>query len=110
MDPNLVGIIGIAILLVLLLTKMPVAFVMLLVGFLGSAYMTGLKGALWSMGGIAFSTITNYAYAIIPMFILMGYLASAAGLVSSLFDTARRGGGHLSGGLAMAPLAASCGF
>lgn len=110
MDPGLVGVIGIVVLIILLLTRMPVAFVMLFVGFIGSAYMTGLKGALWSMAAIAFSTIMNYSYVVIPLFILMGHLASAAGLINKLFDTARRWVGHLPGGLAMATIAASAGF
>jgi len=106
MSPILVGIIGIALLLVLLFLKMPIAFVMAFVGFIGIVYLEG-----WKIGGSflavdIFGNFSNYNLGTILMFVLMGYYVDAAGIGRRLYITVRDWMGHLSGGLAMATIGA----
>ncbi len=106
MSPIVVGIIGIALLLVLLFLKMPIAFVMAFVGFIGIVYLEG-----WHIGGSflavdIFGNFSNYNLGTILMFVLMGYYVDAAGIGRRLYITVRDWMGHLSGGLAMATIGA----
>jgi C4-dicarboxylate transporter DctM subunit len=106
MSPFLVGIIGIAVLLVLLFLKMPVAFVMAFVGFIGIAYLES-----WDIGSKflvrdIFYNFANYNLGTILMFVLMGYYVDAIGIGRKLYKSVRDWVGHLSGGLAVATIGA----
>ena len=57
MSPETVGIIGIVLLLVLFLLRMPVAFAMALVGFAGFAYLNGVESALALLYGLLASGV-----------------------------------------------------
>ena len=46
MDPTTVGLIGLVILVILLFSRMPVGFVMALVGFVGFSYLVSLEAGL----------------------------------------------------------------
>ena len=88
MSPAVAGIIGIVVLVVLFLLRMPVAFAMALVGFVGFAYLTGPEAALSLLGLDIYDTFSSYPLSVIPMFILMGTFAFAAGISKRLFKTA----------------------
>jgi tripartite ATP-independent transporter DctM subunit len=51
-----------------------------------------------------------YALSVIPMFILIGFLAFHAGMTQALFDAARKWLGWVPGGLAVATVMATAGF
>lgn len=110
MTPLNVGLIGIVILLALIFTRMPIAFVMALVGFAGFAYLRGLNPALALLGSVPYRTFANYDLCAAPLFILMGYLCFFAGISTDLYDTVHRWIGHLRGGLAMATVCACAAF
>ena len=59
MSPNIVGLIGLAVLLVLLFVRMWIAFALALVGFLGFAYIGGMKAALGVLATIPYSTVAS---------------------------------------------------
>ena len=101
-----VGVIGIAVLLVLLFLKMPVAFVMAFVGFIGIAYL-----ASWDIGSKflvrdIFSSFSNYNLGTIVMFVLMGYYVEAIGIGKKPYKSVRDWVGHVPGGLAVATIGA----
>ena len=105
-----VGIIGICILLVLLFSRMPIGFVMGLVGFAGFAYLSGFNGGLGVLRTVVYSTFADYNLSVIPLFILMGSFCFFAGLSKDLYDTVHSWLGQLRGGLAMATVGACAGF
>jgi len=84
MSPETAGIVGIGLLLFLFLVRMPVAFAMALVGFLGFAYLSGLNPALSLLSQDIFETFSSYPLSVIPMFILMGSFAFASGISGRL--------------------------
>ena len=75
MSPATAGIIGIVLLIILFLLRMPVAFAMALVGFLGFAFLTSPEAALSLLGLDIWDTFSSYPLSVIPMFILMGTFA-----------------------------------
>jgi len=110
MNPAVVGLIGIGLLVFLFMLKMPVAFAMALVGFLGFAYLTTPEAALTLLGRDIFDTFSSYPLSVIPMFILMGTFAFASGISQRLFRTTYTWIGHWRGGLTIATVFASAGF
>ncbi len=100
--PPIVGYIAIVVLFVLLFSGMSIGLVMILVGFLGMAYLVNMTSGLSSLGTVPYLTIANYSLAVLPLFILMGELAFASGLSDELYFMVNKWIGHWPGGLAMA--------
>jgi tripartite ATP-independent transporter DctM subunit len=109
MDPVNVGIIGIILLVFLFLIRMPVAFAMAFVGFLGFSYLGSFQAGLKLLARDFFEQFSNFPLSAIPMFILMGSFAFASGIGKRLYDAAYTILGNLRGGLTMATVVA-CGF
>ncbi|MDI7260175.1 MAG: TRAP transporter large permease [Thermodesulfobacteriota bacterium] len=110
MSPVAAGIVGIGLLVSLFLLRMPIAFAMALVGFVGFAYLTTLKAALNLLSRDIFDTFSSYPLSVIPMFILMGTFAFASGISRRLYKTTYAWVGHLRGGLTIATVFACAGF
>jgi len=101
---------GFAILLLLILLRMPIAFAMGAVGFCGFWYLRGLNAAIATVAERFFSTVLNLELSVLPMFVLMGNLVSRAGIAQELYAAAQTMLGHRRGGLAMATVVACGGF
>ena len=110
MDPTTVGIIGLIILIIVLFSRMPVGFVMALLGFLGFSYVVSLEGGLRILAKDIFEIFGSYSLTVVPLFIFMGQIAFHAGISRRLYDSAYTFFGHLPGGLAMATIGACAGF
>ena len=110
MSPVTTGIVGIALLLVLLLLRMPVAFSMTFVGVAGFAYLAGSEPALGLLAQDIFDTFSSYPLSVIPLFILMGSFAFASGISKRLYNTTYAWVGQLRGGLTIATVLACSGF
>jgi C4-dicarboxylate transporter DctM subunit len=110
MSPATIGLIGIGLLVLLFLLRMPVAFAMFLVGFVGFGFLTTPEAALSLLARDIFEEFSSYPLSVIPMFILMGTFAFASGISGRLFKTAYAWIGHLTGGLTIATVFASAGF
>ena len=106
----LIGSVGFVALFVLLLLGAPIAFGLLLVGFIGFAVLQGIDPALSMVGQIAFTTVLNEELSVIPLFILMGGFIAVSRLSDDLYAAANAFLGHLRGGLAMATVVACAGF
>lgn len=105
------GGLGMAFMMLLLLAGMPIGFAMSIVGFLGLSVISfSITPALMTLGTAPYSTTASFILAVAPLFILMGLLASEAGISQDLFDTANKWLGRLPGGLAMAAIAGCSGF
>jgi len=107
MNPVLVGVIGILILLLILFfLGMPVGFAMAVVGFCGFCYMVSFKAALNMVATDVWTTFSQFGLTVIPLFVLMGYLAFNSGIAERLYNTAYKWVGHWPGGLAIATIGA----
>ncbi len=98
------SLIGFAVLLGLILLRVPIAFAMAAVGGIGFALLRGWQPA-WAMTGqIAFDSALSYSLSVIPLFIFMGNVLAASGVAHGLFAAADRLFGRTRGGLAMATI------
>lgn len=110
MNPAIIGIVGIVILLLVIILRMPVAFAALTVGFIGMLFLITPEAAFKFLAMDMFGMFSSYSFSVIPMFILMGYLAAAAGMTSKLFETSYAWVGHFRGGLSIATVLACAAF
>jgi tripartite ATP-independent transporter DctM subunit len=109
-SPTVVGLAGMAVLLVLLALRMPIGLAMSLVGAIGVAILNSPHAALNSLGSFPFSHAAVQAFAVIPLFVLMGNFAAASGMGRDLYIAAHAWVGHRRGGLASATIMACAGF
>ena len=110
MSPTFIGIIGIAIMILLFLTKMPVAFVMAVVGFVGFSIMISQDAGLSLLSRNVYNVFGSYDLTTIPLFILMGQLGFNSGISKRLYDAGYKFMGSTRGGLAMATVSACTAF
>lgn len=98
-------------LIILIAWGIPVGVALALAGMLGTAALVGNLSIGLSMAGVVtFDAITTFAFMCVPMFILMGELASYAGISGDLYDAAYKNVGRLPGGLAVATTLACASF
>ncbi|WP_119167874.1 TRAP transporter large permease [Algihabitans albus] len=110
MSPPEVGLSAIGVLLILLVLRCPVALAMIVTGLGGFALLASPEAALAILGNGPWDVATNYAFTLVPLFLLMGNLAAQAGLSRDLFAAARRLLAGWRGGLPLAAVLASGGF
>lgn len=116
LDPITIGILGLVVLFALLLLRMPVGIAMIVVGIGGTwvlslsvpfvrfvPYLRQFKSLLWE-------NVANYDLSVVPLFVLMGYIAAEARLSSDLFKGLEALLSRLRGGVSMAAVAACGGF
>ena len=80
MNPTLVGTIGILVMVIIFLTRMPVAYVMAMIGYLGFTVMISTKGGLNLLSRDFYEVFSSYGLTTIPLFVLMGQLAFNSGI------------------------------
>ncbi len=106
----LTGILGLVALVVLIAIRMPIAYSMIIVGGVGVSILNGPDIFLAQLKNLAYSQFSIYDLSVVPMFILMGSIATQAGLSRDLFAAANAWLGWLRGGVAMSAIAACAGF
>ncbi len=99
-----IGLIGFGATLVLMALRMPVGIAMLFVGAIGYVSLSGWQPLLSSLNTTTYSRFANYHLSVVPLFLLMGHLATQAGVNSGMFRAASAWFGHLRGGLAIATI------
>lgn len=110
MDPTLVGIGGIILLMVFLTLRVPIAWSLGIVGFIGLLFLLPSHAAFVSLFELVWSKADSYNLSVVPMFVFMGMLAMESGVGSEIYDACNKWVGHLPGGLALGTVAASGGF
>lgn len=110
MDPLLTGIAGIVAVFLLLFLRMPIAYVLMLVGFAGTAYLSSSTAALSMVPRTLFGVSSFYAYTVIPLFVAMGCFAEQVGMIRNIYDAFDKWFRKLPGGLAITTIGASAGF
>ena len=101
---------GFAILLFLLALRMPIGLSLIAVAFFGIALETNLRAAIGSVARLPYELATNWSFSAVPMFLLMGFIASESGLTRGLFSATRILLARLPGNLACASVLASALF
>ena len=103
MDDLYWGVIGFVAVLSLMVLGVHVGLALAATGFVGMFLMTGkITLALALFTTTPYSTTNVYAFAILPLFIIMGLFAMHAGLSARAFDAAYKWVGRLPGGMAIA--------
>lgn len=110
LGPMTIGCLGVAALLVLCFLGIRFAFAGALVGTAGLTMMLGWDAGIRTAGIAPYTAGANYTLSVLPMFILIGYLAYYAGITQTAFEAARRWFGWLPGGLATGTVFAVAGF
>lgn len=110
LEPLLLGSVAIVAMLVLLLLGIPVAASMATVGFVGMGLTSGWPTALAQIQTLPYNFTAEYAFAVMPMFILMGILAVNAGIAEEAYDIAYKWLGRFRGGLYLTTIAAMAVF
>lgn len=109
-DPTTVGIICTIILLILVVSGVRVVFAASIAGMIGLVELIGVGPALANIGAIPYSKSVTFVLGLLPIFILIGFLAYQAGMTKQLFDCAKAWIGFVPGGLAVATVFATAGF
>src|SRR3954465_4288088 len=104
------GLASFGILLALLAVRVPIGVAMMAVGAGGFIWIQGLGPLLSFLKTTPFETFAGYSFSVIPLFLLMGNVASGSGLSSRLFRGANALLGHYRGGMAMAAVGACAAF
>ncbi len=105
-----IGTIGIVILLGMLMFRIPVAFAMFVVGFVGIWVLNGWNAAMGLLASETFTLASNPELIVVPLFILMGNVAGSTGMSTQLYDAAYALVGRVRGGLAHATVIGCGGF
>jgi tripartite ATP-independent transporter DctM subunit len=102
MSPELVGVLGIILLLVLIASGMWIAMATAIVGFIGLVYIRGFEQAFTMTGQAPYTFIGRYEMGVMPMFILMSCVVAQTGIGADCYYTMNKLFGQLRGGLAIA--------
>ena len=110
MTPFALGLGAIGALFTALFLRQPVWVALAAVGILGNTILNNLAVAQLISGTAIFDTASSYNLSVIPLFILMGEIASGSRMSAELFGAARVLLSGVRGGLAIASIAASGAF
>ena len=106
-----IGGLGFAVMLALLVVRIPIGVSMSIVGMVGYAVLTGGVSPLFSfLKHEMFFRFSSFDLSVIPLFVLMGQFAAKAGMSQALFRAANAYLGHFRGGIAMAAIGGCAGF
>jgi len=110
LTPQTIGLAGIAGLVVLIFLRVPVSAALLLAGLTGYWMIDGSRTALLTLGEVPFNIAQAYSLSVVPLFLLMGVVASRTRMASELYEAANAIFSGRRGGLAMGTVAACAGF
>ncbi|HPE59533.1 MAG TPA: TRAP transporter large permease [Thiolinea sp.] len=105
-----IGLAGLVCLIVLIAIRIPIAYSMILVGGVGVTLLNGPDIFMSQLKDLAYVQFSIYDLSVVPMFVLMGNIASQAGLSRELFRAANAWIGWARGGVAMSAILACAGF
>ncbi|MEK9571012.1 MAG: TRAP transporter large permease [Paracoccaceae bacterium] len=109
-DPISVGLLGLAMMFLLIILQVPVGISMGVVGVVGTGLIIGFEPALTLLATEPSSAMSSEGLAVIALFLLMGNIAHAGGMSDELYKLAYAFLGHRRGGLIFATIGACAGF
>ncbi len=110
MNLALISLLIILLLFVFFLLGLGIGISMALAGFIGFAAIVNLQAAFSLVANDTYTIFSSYGFTVIPLFVLMGQIGVGAGMAKSLYDSAYRFIGHVSGGLAIGTVMAGTAF
>ncbi|MBU2531378.1 MAG: TRAP transporter large permease subunit, partial [Alphaproteobacteria bacterium] len=110
LEPVTYGVIGLLALTLMILSGVRIFVAAGIVGMVGMAAMRNWDVAAGISGIVPHQHTTTYALSVLPLFILIGFLAHYAGIIQGAFRCARAWLGWLPGGLAIGTIFATAGF
>lgn len=112
MSGTTTGFVMFAVLLSLLVVRIPIGIAMFTVGACGYVYLSGgeILPLMSTLKNLAYARLSNYDLLVIPLFLMMGQFATHGGLSAALFRCVSAFVGHRKGGIAMAAIGACAGF
>lgn len=105
-----IGIISILFVFIFLFARMPVAYVMLVVGMSGFAIVRSPEAMFSISSQTIYNNFASYSLLVVPMFVWMGYVAFYSGLSSRIYEATYKVMGNLKAGLLLATIAACTAF
>lgn len=109
MESEIVGLLGILILLILLGAGTSVALACGITGFIGLWFLAGISPAISRITLATYASPASYGLTVIPLFMIMGYFAFKAGVATQAFKAGKIWLARIPGGVAMAAIA-GCAF
>lgn len=106
MDSVTIGLIGLGAGLVLIALRIQIGVALGIVSFFGIATLLNMRAAWGILTAVPFHFVGDWNLTAIPMFLLMGYVASSTGLSAGLFAAMRIFLSRLPGGLAVTSVGA----
>ncbi len=110
MSIEIIAVLTIVLLFLLFFLGLGIGISMAIAGFIGFAMIVNVKAALSLIAQDVFSIFSSYGFTVIPLFVLMGQIAVSGGVARSLYDSAYKFIGHVSGGLAIGTVMAGTAF
>ena len=102
MDPWIIGAIGFAAMITLVMLGVPIFAALGIIGIAGLTLTLGFGRAIEFIGSMPYTRISSYILAALPLFYLMGEIAAAAGMGKDAYFSANKLTTGMRGGLAMA--------
>lgn len=96
--------------MVLLALRIPIGLALMAVALGGLAILRGFGPAIGAARVAPFEFIAHWTLSAVPMFILIGAIASSTGMIGAIYGSLRLWLGRLPGGLAIATSFAGAGF
>jgi tripartite ATP-independent transporter DctM subunit len=109
MSAQVIGVYGLLALIVLTFLRIPLGAAMGIVGLLGYAAIDGWQKAFIVFGSTPY-TLNAYSFSVLPLFILMGNVATRSGMSKELFEAANAIFAGRRGALSMATIGGCAGF
>lgn len=111
MDATTIALISVAGVFLLVLLGTHIGVALAFVSVLGIWGVTGkLQVAISLLNTTAYSAVMDYVFAVIPLFVLMGILATLSGATRDLFSAAQVAFGRIRGGIGIATVSANAVF
>jgi tripartite ATP-independent transporter DctM subunit len=106
MSAAVIGLLGVALLLLLIFLRVPIAVSLALSGLVGYAAIGGWNAALKMAGLVPYSLANAYSLSVVPLFILMGAVAARGNMATELFQACNAVFSGVRGALANATIGA----
>jgi len=110
MDPVLFAVLAFGAILFSIFIGVPVALSIFSVTVAGMYFLMGDAFMVSMVKSLVYAVSSNYSFAVVPMFILMGEIAGASRIIADLYMACYRWLGHFKGGVYNATVLASAGF
>jgi C4-dicarboxylate transporter, DctM subunit len=110
MTPLMTGSVALVSIIALSGIGVPIGLAIALTAAVGMWVLSGPAFMLVMVQTVPFNTAAEYAFIVVPMFILMGNIAAQAGMIEAMFDAASKWLARVRGGMYISVTLASAGF